>query len=201
MTRALPLLLLLPLVLVGSACGPGAGPARYSIVNLGTGEAIVKTINTTVGSRFTFGLVVDQQLRGLGADSAYTRRITLSSGVEAVVYSSPDEDVYVEPTGDGQLTWGGSSGVLPSAILSIKLPLKQDLEWETYDEKGVPWYHYQVEAVERVDVPAGTFVAARTLQLNLRTSTSVTRWYADEVGLVQRSNSLLLAYELNRSAP
>jgi hypothetical protein len=192
---------LLNVVVLVMACGPGAGNARYVIVNAGKGDDIVKTINTTVGSRFTFGLVQDQLLRGLGADSAYTRRITLSQGPEVVVYSTSDEDVYVEPTPDGQLTWGGSGGVQPSGILSIKLPLRQDLEWETYDEKGVPWYHYQVEAVERVDVPAGTFLAARTIQLNLRTSTSVTRWYADEVGLVQRSNSLLLAYELNRSAP
>ncbi len=183
-----------------AACGPGAGNAKYVIINGGTGDDVVKTINTTVGSRYTFGLVQDQVLRGLGADSAYTRRTTLSQGPEVVVYSTTDEDVYLEPTADGQLTWGGSSGVLASAILSIKLPLKQDLEWETYDEKGVAFYRYRVEAVERVDVPAGTFLTARTVQLNLRTSTSVTRWYADEVGLVQRSNSLLLAYELNRSA-
>lgn len=189
------------LLLAACACGPGSGGARYAIVNPGTGEAIVSTINTVIGSRFTFGLLINQQLQGLGADSAYTRHVTLSSGPEVVVYSTPDEDVFIEPTADGQLTWGGTSGVLPSAILSIKLPLKQDLEWETYDEKGVAFYHYRVEAVERVDVPAGTFVTARTLQLNLRTSTSVTRWYADEVGLVQRSDSLLLAYELNRSSP
>jgi hypothetical protein len=193
MTRACLVLLLL------CACGSGVG--RYSVINGGTGDAVVSTINTTVGSRFTFGLLVDQKLQGLGADSAYTRHITLTSGDDVVVYTTGDEDVYVESTGDGQLTWGGSSGVVASPILSIKLPLKQDLEWETYDEKGVPFYRYRVEAVERVDVPAGTFLTARTLQLNLRTSTSVTRWYADEVGLVQRSDSLLLAYELNRSAP
>ncbi len=109
--------------------------------------------------------------------------------------------MFLETKPEGEFVWGGSSDLSSGGILQIKLPLKQDLEWETADEKGTPWYRYRVEAIERIDTPAGTFTTARTLQLNLRDSSSVTRWYADEVGLVQRNNSVLLRYQLTREAP
>lgn len=196
-----PLLALLGCLAV-VACGPpsSAASAKVTVLNPGKGDPLVTAINHGLGSRYTFGLVEGGRLTPV-VDASYTRKITLTQGPEVVVYSTELEDIFIEPTAEGEYVWGGSSGVVVAPVLSIKLPLKQDLEWETADENGVPFYHYRVEAQERVDVPAGTFLAARTLQLNLRSSTAVTRWYAEEVGLVQRENSLLLRYELTREAP
>lgn len=182
------------------ACGPGGGVAPFRIVNAGTGDAVVTQVNRVVGTRLTYGLMTDGKLTPLG-DAVYTRRITLTNGPEVVVYSTPDEDVYIQMTNDGEYTWGGNTDLAESPVLSLKLPLKQDLEWETYDAKGTPFYHYKVEAIERVDVPAGTFTTARVIQLNLRQSTTVTRWYAQDVGMVQRNNSILLRYELVKETP
>jgi hypothetical protein len=186
----------------GAACGPpsSASSAKVTVVDPGYGEPFVAAINHGLGSRYTFGVVEAGRLAPV-VDASYTRTITLTQGPQVVVYSTALEDIFIEPTAEGEYVWGGSSGLVQMPVLSIKLPLKQDLEWETADENGVPFYHYRVEAQERVDVPAGTFLAARTVQLNLRTSVAVTRWYAEEVGLVQRDNSLLLRYELTRETP
>jgi hypothetical protein len=187
------------------SCGPGpggAGKAKFTILNEGKGDAVVTNINRSIGSRFSFALLDMGKLKGLGADSAYTRNITLEQGANVVVYSTHDEDVYIESASDGDFIWGGSLGILSAPQLNVRLPLKQDLEWETADENGVPFYRFKVEAIERIDVPAGTFVTARTLQINLKGGGApVTRWYAEDVGLVQRNESILLRYQLNSEAP
>lgn len=195
----------LSLTVVFLACGPGpggAGKAKFTILNEGKGDPVVTKINRQIGSRFSFALLQMGKLQGLGADTFYTKNITLDQGANVVVYSTPDEDVYIESASEGDFIWGGSSGVLTAPQLNVRLPLKQDSEWETADENGVPFYRFRVEAIERIDVPAGTFMAARTLQINLKGGGApVTRWYAEEVGLVQRNESILLRYELNRGAP
>jgi hypothetical protein len=191
------------------ACGPsGTANAKFTIVNQGTGEPLVSKINHAIGTRYTYAVLQSDAtdptkvtVNGLSGDAVYTRKITLDQGPEVLVYSTPLEDVYIEVVPDGELTWGGNTQIASAPILNLKLPLKQDLEWETSDEKGTPFYRFRVEASERIDVPAGTFQTARVLQSNLRQGTSVTRWFAEEVGMVQRNNSVLLRYELNREAP
>ena len=181
------------------ACGP-AGAAKFTVVNPGKGDAVVTNINHAIGSRFTYGLMEDGKLTPLEGDGVYTRKVTLTGGAEVVVYSTPDDDVYLQFDGDDEYTWGSTTDLADSPVLSLKLPLKQDLEWETADQNGTPFYRYRVEAIERVAVPAGTFLTARTVQLNLRQKTVVTRWYTQEVGMVQRNNSVLLRYSLAQEA-
>ncbi len=185
------------LLVVLSGCGPGA--SQYRVLSEGTGEAVVTHINHAIGSRYFFGLVGDEGKVKQFAEASYTGRTTLTGGPEVLVYATPDGDVFLEYAGVDdalQYTWGDSTDLGDAPVLSMRLPLRLGTAWRTFDAKGTPFYEYRVEAVERVTVPAGTFETARLAQLNLRAGTQVNRWYANDVGLVQRNESLLFSYTL-----
>lgn len=193
--------LLLACVALGAACGPGAG--LYTVLDEGSGEPLVTHVNHAVGSRYVFGLMgTDGTVTGL-SDAAYTGTTTLTGGPDVLVYATPDGDVFLEVSADGNLTftWGSQGDLATAPQLLLRLPLRLGTRWRTVDEKGTPFYEFRVEAAERVTVPAGTFDTARLTQLNLRQGTQVNRWYAQDVGLVQRNESLLFSYTLAPEAP
>jgi hypothetical protein len=187
------------LLLACSACGPSV--AQFTVLSEGTGEAVVTHINHAIGNRYTFGLMdpvdvgkVSQLLEG-----SYTGTTTLTGGQEVLIYATAAGDVLLSHSGVGdalEFTWGDDTDLAAAPVLSLRLPLKLGAAWRTFDEKGTPFYEYRVEQLERVTVPAGTFDTARVAQLNLRQGTQVNRWYTQEVGLVQRNQSLLFAYTL-----
>jgi|GEM_PF-3071343 hypothetical protein len=193
---------LLLLALLVTACGPGN--AQYTILDEGSGEPIVTHIRRTVGSRFLFGqMTTDGKVGALG-EASYTGHVTLTDGPEVLVYGTLDGDVFLQYSGlDDALefTWGDSTSLADAPVLSMRLPLKLGTRWRTFDAKGTPFYEYRVETVERVTVPAGTFDTARLTQLNLRAGTQVNRWFTNDVGLVQRNESLLFSYSLAPEAP
>lgn len=188
---------LFSLLMALGGCGPGV--AQYRVLDEGTGEPVVKHINRAVGSRYLFGLMDTMgKVSGL-SEASYTGHTTLTGGPEVLVYGTADGDVFLEYSADGLLefTWGDDSDVVTSPVLSLRLPLKLGSAWRTFDEKGTPFYEYRVEAVERVTVPAGTFDTARVAQLNLRQGTQVNRWFTEDIGLVQRNESLLFSWSLS----
>lgn len=182
-----------------TACGPAA--AQYKILDDGSGPAAVSRITHTIGSRYVFGLMDAQGAVSAINEASYTGHTTLTGGPEVVVYGTPDGDVFLQFTDSLEFTWGDDSGLADSPVLSMRLPLKLGTRWRTFDAKGTPFYEYRVEALERVTVPAGTFDTARLVQLNLRQGTQVNRWFTDDVGLVQRENSLLFSYSLASESP
>lgn len=190
----------LTLVLL-SGCGPGAG--LYTVLDEGQGEPVVTHINRAVGSSYLFGVMgADGQVVTLN-HAAYTGHTTLTGGPEVLVYATPAGDVFLELSADGneELVWGSNGDLATAPQLALRLPLRLGTRWRTNDEKGTPFYEYRVELIERVAVPAGTFEAAKLVQLNLRQGTQVDRWYAQDVGLVQRDESLLFSYSLAPEAP
>lgn len=191
------LTLLLPLAL--AACGPpGSELARFRVLEPGSGEPVVTRINRNVGTRQT--LLAEDASRGDDAalEGVISRRQVLASGAEVAVYSTPGAELLIQTTPDGELSWGTAEETDDSPILTVKLPLRLGLRWDTADARGVPFYEFHVTALEAVVVPAGRFDTARVQQVNLRTGEVSERWYAEDVGQVQRANpaAVLLRYAL-----
>lgn len=184
---------LLALALALVACGPpGSESARFRVLEAGAGDALVSRINREVGTRHT--LSTDEGL----LESVITRRQRLESGAEVAVISTPQGELLVQPLPDGELSWGTADETSDSPILTLRLPLRLGLRWETADARGVPFYEFHVTAAEEVVVPAGRFATARVQQHNLRTGELADRWYADDVGQVQRASpaAVLVRYTL-----
>ena len=192
---------LVSLGLLLCACGPGGG--LFTVLDEGTGEPVVTHINRAVGSSYVFGLMDATGKVSSTSNAAYTGHTTLTGGPEVLVYSTPDGDVFLEHSADGnqEFVWGSNGDLATAPQLAIRLPLRLGTRWRTNDEKGTAFYEFRVETVERVTVPAGTFDTAKLVQLNLRQGTQVDRWYAQDVGLVQRNQSLLFSYSLAQETP
>lgn len=184
-----------------AGCGPGA--SLFTVLDEGTGEPAVTSVNRAIGSSYVFGILDPQgQVSALNA-AAYTGRTTLTGGPEVLVYATPSGDVFLELAAGGsqEFVWGSTGDLTSAPQLALRLPLRLGTRWRTFDEKGTPFYEYRVELLERVTVPAGTFDTAKLVQLNLRQGTQVDRWYTQDVGLVQRNDSLLFSYSLASEAP
>lgn len=190
---------LLPLALALVACGPpGSEQARFRVLEPGTGAPVVTRINRNVGTRQT--LVARNPVNGQdqALEGVISGRQVLGSGAEVAVYSTPDGELLIQTTPEGELAWGTAEEPEDSPILTVKLPLRLGLRWDTSDGRGVPFYEFHVTAAEEVIVPAGRFDTARVQQVNLRTGEVIDRWYAEDVGQVQRANpaAVLLRYVL-----
>lgn len=189
------------LVVALSGCGPGAG--LFTVLDEGQGEPVVTHVNRAVGSSYVFAVMDAQGTVARLNPAAYTGHTTLTDGPEVLVFATPDGDVFLELSADGnqEFVWGSNGDLATAPQLALRLPLRLGSRWRTTDEKGTPFYEYRVEVIERITVPAGTFEAAKLVQLNLRQGTQVDRWYAQDVGLVQRNESLLFSFSLAPEAP
>ncbi len=177
-------------ILALSACGPSATQAsKFKVLSAGTGDAVVKGLDTTPGTRFTMAITSNPAplVTPPAVETAYAPGFTLDNGAHVEVFVTETQDLYLETNADGQFLWGAhDTGVLEAPLLQIRLPLQQGTSWETGDQATPGWYRYDTEAIEPLDTPAGTFTTARVLQTNTKTGEVVTRWYADQVGLVKR---------------
>jgi len=196
-----PLWLLLSLV----ACGPadGSSASIFELASPGDGEDLVKHIHDSPGDRRLYAVLAETMS---AAETYYDGMVQIPGGPLASRYVTEGQTLYQEQTAEGLYYWGSSGGdLLVNPLVELSYPLKLNRAWSTGDSIYPRWYQYRVEAIETIETPAGTFRTARVVMYNTRANSTVTRWYADEIGLVQREarappdsliKTVLLRYQL-----
>ncbi len=171
-----------------AGCAPsGSGAAIFSLKNVGSGPDLMTRQAFGPDARWTF--IVDEGTgpSGQTISDAYFEGEVDVNGVRCGRYVTDLQVVYLEQTPDGLYNWGSSDGdIYPTPFTLVSYPLRLDREWYSGNEKYPKWYRYLVSAVEPIQTPAGLFQAARVDQLNTRTQERVSRWYVQNIGLVQR---------------
>jgi hypothetical protein len=172
-----------------AACGPPSseGFAVFELINAGEGEPLLRHLNFSQVARWTYAISDVKNDQFYAEDTFYSGTVTLENGVVANRYVTGLQVIYQEETEAGQYLWGSSDGDLfERPITQLSYPLRANREWKTGTVETPDLYRYRVERVETLETPAGTFVATRVLQLNTDTTELVTRWYVEDVGMVQR---------------
>jgi hypothetical protein len=180
------------IVLLGVVAGCSGGSASQALVEVvkeGDGDAVVSSLSTGLGTRWTYAVTEDTQTTV--AEVLDDGLMTLPNG--AVVHreitpaaQAPQTGYYAQEA-SGTYYWGSSDGDLfDTPLCTVSLPLKLNREWTSSTDAHPGWYRFRVEAVEDIQTPAGRFHTARLVQWNTRSGAFVTRWYADRVGMVQR---------------
>ncbi len=202
MTRRVALALVLILTV---NCGGASGPVAsiFALKSGGSGDSIVTRINTREGSRWLYR--VETGNIGTSSENFYQGTVQIPDGPLVPRLVTESQVVFQEQNESGQYYWGSSDGdLLETPLVTLSYPLKLDRRWSTGTKLFPEWYQYSVEGVETVETPAGTFQAARLVQFNSRSNQTVTRWYAESIGLVARkaetgngiTTTLLLRYQL-----
>ncbi len=182
--RTLPLTVLAMSLL---ACGPsGSTAAIFRLVNAGEGPFLVTHIDDSKAASWLY-LVSAPGVPGEISHSHYLDPVQLPEGPMVSRYITDLQIVFQEQTADGKYYWGSSSGdVLEAPLVELSYPLRLNRTWTTGNENFPDWYQFSVDGVDEVETPAGHFTAARLLQFNSRENSTVTRWYVERVGMVQR---------------
>ncbi len=187
------------------ACGPPGGSAVsvFTLKQGGDGPDLVKHINRSPSARWLYQVTVSGF--SSASENYFEGTVQIPDGPVVDRLVTETQVVYQEQSDSGQYYWGSSDGdLLQHPLVTLSYPLKVNRAWSTGTAAFPEWYQYSVEAVEKVETPAGTFDAARVVQFNSRANSTVTRWYVDDLGLVQRSaetgngvsTTLLLSYQL-----
>lgn len=168
-------------------CGPsGSTAAIFRLTNPGEGPALVTHLDESTTSSWVY-LVSTSGQPGTISQSHYLEPVQLPEGPVVSRYVTDTQIVFQEQTADGKYYWGSSDGdVLDAPLVELSYPLRLHRTWTTGNENFPDWYQYSVDGVDEVQTPAGHFTAARLLQFNSRANTTVTRWYVERIGLVQR---------------
>jgi hypothetical protein len=172
-----------------AACGPPSseGFAVFELLNAGEGEPLLTRLNFSPAARWTYAVSDAEGGVYESSDTFYSGTVTLENGVVAQRYVTGLQVIYQEETEAGQYLWGSSDGDLfERPITQLSYPLRTNREWKTGTVETPDLYRYKVERVETLETPAGRFEAIRVLQLNTDTTDLVTRWYVEDVGMVQR---------------
>jgi hypothetical protein len=175
------------LALTTSACGPsGASAAIFKLINAGEGSDLVTHISDAPGSRWLY-LVSGGGINQSVSDTRYLDTFQLPEGPLVERYITEGQVIYLEQSPEGRYYWGSSDGdVLKHPLVELSYPLRLNRTWQTGNENYPDWYQYSVDGVETLETPAGTYEAVRLLQFNSRSGNTVTRWFAENVGMVQR---------------
>lgn len=187
-----------------TACGPagGASISIFSLTTPGEGEDVMKHLHDAPADRRLYAVFADLVTAG---ETYFDGTVQIPGGPLASRYVTEGQVIYQEQTAEGLYYWGSSSGdLMATPLVELSYPLKLNRAWTTGTATYPRWYQYRVEAVETVETPAGTFKTARVVMHNSRAYSTVTRWYADEIGLVQREaispdstvKTVLLHYQL-----